>query len=121
MENIAGATFNGLGGFGEIQVGIYDEDKHDYNAPVRQGMYEMVSLMGNVSMDQGELFVHAHAAFSFMDHGEMKVIGGDLRKAVVNYTAELVLTPTEQSITRQYDQATEIDIWDLQDQVNWKN
>ena len=102
-------------------MGVYNPQTQDYDAPVRQGMYEMVSLMGNVSIDHGDLFVHAHAAFGYLDHGEMKVVGGDLRKAVVNYTAELVLTPTEHAITRQYDEATEIDIWDLQDQVNWKN
>ena len=59
------------------------------------GMLEMVSLNGNVvSADDGQLYHHPHALFSFKKDGQHGMAGGHLKSTTVLYTAEIELRPT---------------------------
>jgi hypothetical protein len=73
----------------------------------------MLSIDGNIISDEGNLFLHAHAVFSYVDNGEIKTIGGHLKEGVIKYTAEIVLTPAEEKISRMVDPKTGIYVWNL--------
>ncbi len=113
-ENIAVASFAGIGGCGEITVGTYNLEKHDYLTKSMTGMFEMLSVNGNVTLNQdNELFAHAHAMFSYIgDDNQIQLIGGHLKKAVINLTGEIVITPVKNAkIIRQRNDAVGINTW----------
>lgn len=58
-------------------------------------MLELVSLNGNVvSGDDGQLYHHTHALFSFKRDDQHGMAGGHLESTTVLYTAEIELRPT---------------------------
>lgn len=112
LENISTASFSGIGGCGEITVGTYNIEKHDYNTEHKTGTFEMLSINGNVTLNQEKPFVHAHAMFSYIDkNGDIKLIGGHLKQAVISLTGEIVLNPVNAKIKRVKDKETGLNVW----------
>lgn len=116
--HISAGTFQGIGACGEVEVATYIPDKQEFLPHVRNGMLEMISLMGNIVTDKnGELVHHAHALFSAFDETTEHIdyLGGHLKRATVLYTAELLLDPVQGgNIGLKYDAATGIDVWNLE-------
>ena len=115
-EKILSATYSGIGGCGDITVATYIFEEQKFLPHNKTGSLEMISLNGNISADDNDnIFEHTHALFSFLDEkGDMKFIGGHLTKAVVLYTAEIVLTPVKDGVIRRnQDTATGITVWKL--------
>ena len=77
---------------------------------------ELVSLTGNVIMDeQGELYHHTHALFSFKDNEQHCVAAGHIKSITVSYTAEIELRPVIGGvIRRKYDEGTGTGFWDFE-------
>jgi hypothetical protein len=80
-----------------------------------EGMLELVSLNGNVvSGDDGQLYHHTHAMFSFKRDGQHGMAGGHLKSTMVVYTAEIELRPTiGGSIGRKFDPETGTGFWNF--------
>lgn len=115
-EGIQSAVFNGIGACDKITVGTYIEEKHDFLDHKKEGMFEMTSLIGNVTtMKDGSLHTHAHAMFAYLDDdGEVKNFGGHLDWARICYTGEIVMDVTEGFVIgRKQDPQTGIEVWDL--------
>lgn len=116
-ENISTASFSGIGGCGEITVGTYNLEKHDYNLEHKKGTFEMLSINGNVTLNaENKPFVHAHAMFSYIDeNNEMKLIGGHLKQAMISLTGEIVLSPIDTKIKRVRDKVTGLNVWGFEE------
>lgn len=115
-EKILSATFSGIGGFDDVTVSTYVPEKSEFVPHNKTGLLEMISMNGSVSSnDNGEIFEHTHAMFSYLDeNGEVKFLGGHLSKAIILYTAEVVINPVKNGvIRRKKDEATGITVWDL--------
>jgi hypothetical protein len=82
-----------------------------------EGMLELVSLNGNVvSGEDGKLYHHTHALFSFKKDGQHGMAGGHLKATTVRYTAEIELRPTiGGAITRKFDPETGTGFWNFKD------
>ena len=80
-----------------------------------EGMLELVSLNGNVVRDDdGKLFHHTHALFSFKKDGQHGMAGGHLKATTVLYTAEIELRPTVGgAIGRKFDPETGTGFWEF--------
>ena len=79
-------------------------------------MLEMISLNGNISSDDNDnIEHHTHAMFSYLDENKTpQFLGGHLLKAVVLYTAEIVINPIKSGvIRRKQDEKTGITVWNL--------
>ena len=78
-------------------------------------MIEMVSLMGNVSVDcNGEPFLHTHATFSYLNQrNEIAVIAGHMKDAHISYTGEIILQGSSEQIKRKFDDYAGIEVWHL--------
>jgi predicted DNA-binding protein with PD1-like motif len=61
---------------------------------------ELVSLSGNISLQEDGYIVHAHAALAGPDHN---LVGGHLTRGVVAVTNEIVLTRLPIRILRQLE------------------
>lgn len=90
-ENIKGGHLSAIGAIKNAELGFYHLDQKDYEKKLfDQGDFELVSLNGNVSLKDGQTYVHAHAALGKSD---FSLIGGHLFEAEVAVTAEIYLTP----------------------------
>ena len=114
-ERIRSATFNGIGGCSSAEIQTFDPAAGAFHTEEKRGMLELVTLMGNIiSDDDGSLHHHTHAMFSYVEHGEHKVLAGHLKETVVLYTAEIELRPVEGVIGRKHDPQTGTGFWSFE-------
>ena len=114
QKQITAAQIQGIGGCEKAVVGVFDLEKKDYNREEVNALLEMLSLDGNVTLYEGKPFIHAHASFAYKaDDGSTDVLCGHLLEAVVGLTGEIVITPADGRITRRYDEALGIRVWDF--------
>lgn len=118
-NNVLSATFSGLGACDEATIGTYIPEEHDFLRHTKNGMLEMVSLMGNVTANSGksDLNIHAHALFTYYDRDSKKInyFGGDLKKANIMYTGEITIEPIEGgNISKKFDSNVGIEVWNFE-------
>ena len=65
-ESIPSAVFSGIGGCQSAELQVFIPETGSFETEQLEGMLELVSLNGNVVRDDdGKLFHHTHALFSF--------------------------------------------------------
>ncbi len=89
------AIVAGIGMLKNIVIGRYDGQ--EYHKKTVSESSEIVSLQGNVSMKEGELFVHLHVSLADQD---LKLMGGHLFGGTVSMTIELVLLELNSKFVR---------------------
>lgn len=87
-HHLGGSHFTAIGAFSEVTLGYFDWEKKEYlKNPVREQV-EVVSLIGDVALKDGEPSVHAHVVVAKRDGSAW---GGHLLEARVRPTLELIL------------------------------
>lgn len=99
-ENINAGTITGLGAGSFIEVGIYDTVEKKYKTKIYEGILEITSLIGNLSVKDNEPYLHMHINFS---DEENKVYGGHLVKCVIALTAEIFINVLDGVMQRRLD------------------
>ena len=127
-ESIPSAIFSGIGGCSNAELQVFIPETGSFESEQLEGMLELVSLNGNVvSADDGQLYHHTHALFSFKggnhdvdnivgghQDGQHGMAGGHLKATTVLYTAEIELRPTiGGSIGRKFDPETGTGFWNF--------
>ena len=138
-ESIPSAVFSGIGGCQSAELQVFIPETGSFETEQLEGMLELVSLNGNVVRDDdGKLFHHTHALFSFKggtrdvdnivggyqdgQHGLRatllpsggRMAGGHLKATTVLYTAEIELRPTVGgAIGRKIDPETGTGFWEF--------
>ena len=112
-EKIASAVYSGSGGCRKAEIQTFSPESGTFETQELSGMLELVSLNGNIICDeQGELYHHTHALFSFKDNGLHGSAGGHIKSVTVLYTAEIELRPvTGGVIGRKVDSETGTGFW----------
>ena len=112
-EHIGSAVYTGIGGCSEAQIQTFLPETGEFETRTLAGMLELVSLTGNIiSGDEGELFHHTHALFSYKSGDEHCVAGGHIKSTTVLYTAEIELRPVVGGVIgRQRDPETGTGFW----------
>ncbi|MET0852682.1 MAG: PPC domain-containing DNA-binding protein [Candidatus Rokuibacteriota bacterium] len=109
-KKLAGAHFTAIGAFSSLTLGFFCLDRKDYRRiPVRE-QSEVVSLIGNIALENDEPRVHAHAVVAMQD-GTTR--GGHLLEARVQPTLEVVLVESPRHLRRTPDAATGLALLDL--------
>jgi len=116
-ERIDSAIYTGIGGCSEAQIQTFIPQTGEFETRTLTGMLELVSLTGNViSGDEGELYHHTHAVFSYKDGDRHCVAGGHMKSITVLYTAEIELRPViGGTIGRRRDPETGTGFWSFTD------
>ena len=125
-ESIPSAVFSGIGGCQSAELQVFIPERlrvgerssgmtGSFETEQLEGMLELVSLNGNVVRDDdGKLFHHTHALFSFKKDGQHGMAGGHLKATAVLYTAEIELRPTVSgAIGRKFDPETGTGFWNF--------
>lgn len=112
-EKIKSAVYSGIGGCSEAQVQTFLPETKEFELRIIQGMLELVSLTGNIITDeQGELYHHTHAMFSYKDGEQHCVAGGHIKSITISYTAEIELRPVINGIiNREFNPETGTGFW----------
>lgn len=109
-KKLGAAHFTGIGGFREATLGFFDlEQKHYDRIPVREQV-EVVALVGNVSLYQGEPRVHAHVSVSRRDG---TALGGHLLEGYVRPTLEVFVTELREPIARRLKERSGLPLLEL--------
>lgn len=103
QHNIDGASLTAIGGFQEVNLAYFDRDALEYrDIPVSQQV-EVLSLVGDIALKNGEPEVHAHVVVGREDG---TTAGGHRKSARVWPTLEVVVTETPSHLSRTVDEQT---------------
>jgi len=102
-NQLGGAHFSAIGGFRYVQLGYFDWQKKDYVPIVVDDQVEVLSLIGDLALQQGEPALHAHVVVGTAD-GTTR--GGHLLKAYVRPTLEVILSESPRHLRRQFDESS---------------
>jgi uncharacterized protein len=100
-EKIDTARVEAIGGVDKLRLAYFNHVTKKYEEYDYQEFLEVTSLLGNITLKDGEPFLHAHGNFGRKDRS---VIGGHLISAAVFPLLEVVVTPTENKALRKFDE-----------------
>lgn len=109
-EDIKLASVTGLGAVSKAVVGLYRVSEQEYVRNVFEQDMELVSLIGNISQKDGEVYLHLHASLA---DEKGRVVGGHLNEAVISVTGEIWIDPVDGCIGRRVDEKTGLNVWDF--------
>lgn len=97
-QGLTGASLSAIGGFSSAKVGWFDADNKEYRPIPVDEQCEVLSLQGDVALDEkGGTAVHVHAVLGLRS-GEAR--GGHLISGTVRPTLEVVLVETPAELRR---------------------
>jgi predicted DNA-binding protein with PD1-like motif len=99
-HGIDSAHFTAIGAFREAVLGYFDWDKKDYERIEVQEQVEVLALVGDIALKDGQPKVHAHVVLGRRDGS---TVGGHLLQARVRPTLELVLVEPPGFLKREHD------------------
>jgi predicted DNA-binding protein with PD1-like motif len=106
-ENIRTGFVSGIGATDEAVVGIYDVNTKVYTKIELSKPMEILSLLGNISVKDGENYTHLHITLASIDN----VYGGHLTKAIISGTAEIFINIIDNiSVERNFDNSTGLNL-----------
>ena len=101
-------SFTAIGALERARLAYYDQKDSEYREIKIDSPHEMASCTGNISLKNGEPFIHAHVVLAD-DRGNTK--GGHLLEGIV-FAAEVHLHRLEgPRLERRYDEATGLSLW----------
>ncbi|MGH7396866.1 MAG: PPC domain-containing DNA-binding protein [Candidatus Rokuibacteriota bacterium] len=108
--DLSGAALTGIGAFSAVTLGFFDRARRDYARRVIREQVEVVSLVGNVALDQGEPRVHAHVVVGRSDGS---TLGGHLLGGSVDPTLEVMIVESPATLRRKIDPTTGLALLDV--------
>ena len=97
-NNVSAGVISGIGATDNAEIGVYDVSNKVYKTEKIVGNHEITSLLGNVSVMNGEIYLHLHVNLA---NDEFKVIGGHLNSAIISGTLEAVIDIFDGEIYRE--------------------
>ncbi len=96
------AVLSGIGQLKKFQLGYFKE-KGDYSPETFDKPYELLSLTGNICLQDGEYLLHLHAV---LGDENKQVVGGHLIKGTVEITNEIILLKMPMGVKRKFEENT---------------
>jgi predicted DNA-binding protein with PD1-like motif len=110
-EKISGAHFSGIGTLREAELAYYDVGGKKYRSCVfNKPPLEIVSLLGNASLAEGKIKIHAHVVIS---DSQFRTFGGHLNEGSAYPMCEIVVTPLGAKLERKKDEKTGLMVLDF--------
>ena len=106
-KNIKTGWFNVIGALKNVTYGFYDQKLKEYNEFLYENPCEITSCIGNISILEDKIFIHAHINFAD-ENGNVK--GGHFYKGKV-FAAEVAIFDYEKILKRKLDRITGLRLW----------
>ena len=97
-EDIFLGTISGLGAANKVEIGLFNTETKEYKTTTMEGMFEITSLIGNITRKENEVYLHCHINFSDLS---LQVYGGHLVSATISATGEIMITKIEGKVNRE--------------------
>jgi len=108
-QHLAASHFTAIGAFSRAVVAYFDWSAKQYRHISIDEQVEVLSLMGDVTIEDGKPKVHAHVVLGKAD---ATAHGGHLIEASVRPTLEIVVTETPRPLHRRFDPASGVALID---------
>jgi uncharacterized protein len=102
-EELSAAEFTGLGALSDVVLGYFDWQDKDYRRIPIAEQVEVLSLTGNVALEDGEPKLHPHIVVGKSDGSAH---GGHLLEGHVRPTLEVIVTESPSHLQRRSDPET---------------
>ena len=101
-EKVALGSVEALGAADHVLIGLYDVAARQYHKHAFDGPMEITSLVGSISVKDGEPYLHLHINLCRED---MSVIGGHLNECRISATCEMFVRVIDGTVNRKLDEA----------------
>ena len=109
-ENWISGWLSGIGGVDEVVLAYFDRTVREYKQRRFDGVYELLSCVGDLSTVDGAPFWHLHAVIGDANY---QVAGGHLTGLRIAVTGEFWLTQGKGRVDRVQDDQTGLRLLDL--------
>lgn len=112
QHNLSAARFTAIGAFSSLQLGYFDWDKKEYEQIPINEQVEVLTLTGDVALQDGSPKLHAHVVVGKRDG---TAHGGHLLAGYVRPTLEVLLTEAPGHLRRTMDPESGLPLIDVGD------
>ncbi|HEV8675885.1 MAG TPA: PPC domain-containing DNA-binding protein [Methylomirabilota bacterium] len=109
-HGLGGSHFTAIGAFSDVTLGYFDRQAKAYQKILVREQVEVLSLVGDVALKDGQPQVHAHVVLGKADG---TAHGGHLLEGHVWPTLEVILVESPKHLRRRLDPATGLALIDL--------
>lgn len=109
-EDIHLAHVEAIGASNHAVIGVYDLEEQAYHQETLDGFMEIISLAGNVTRKDGEVYLHLHGSMADQRHA---VHGGHVIELRVGATCEMFVTVLPGEAGRARDEKLGINLISL--------
>ncbi len=109
-EKIKSGWFCGIGALSKVKLVYFCQSKKDFKELEVNEEVELTSLNGDISMMDGEPYIHAHGTIS---DSKFNVKGGHFKEGVVGATVEIVLLAFEVDVNRKFNSTIGLNLFDF--------
>jgi len=100
-QKLSGSSFKAIGALSHAKLGWFNWETKKYEVAAEfDEQVELLSLIGDIALNDGKPQVHAHLSVGRRDG---TAHGGHLLKAHVRPTCELILTESPEHLQKRFD------------------
>jgi uncharacterized protein len=103
--------FTAMGAFSDVTLGFFDWERKTYKKIPIHEQVEVISLLGDIALQDGKPTVHAHVVLGKSDG---TAHGGHLMEGHVRPTLELILIEAASYLQRKMDQESGLALIDIE-------
>jgi predicted DNA-binding protein with PD1-like motif len=100
---LGAASLTAVGAFGDATLGYFDRDRKEYRKIPVEEQVEVLSLLGDIALEDGGPQLHAHAV---VGRYGATTVDGDLLEGRVWPTLEVVLVESPDHLKKRTDEET---------------
>ena len=112
-QQLAASRFTAIGAFSQVVLGYFDWEKKDYERIPVNEQVEVLSMIGDIALEDAHPKVHAHVVLGLRD-GSAR--GGHLLEARVRPTLEVILTESPSYLKREFDRQSGLALIKIKDE-----
>src|ERR1700688_3579323 len=109
-HRLAGSPLTAIGAFSDVTLGYFERTAREYRRIRLEEQVEVLSLVGDIALENGQPKVHAHVVIGRAD---ATVRGGHLLEGHVWPTLEVILRESPHQLVRRFDPEVGIALIDL--------
>ena len=100
-NRLGASRLTAIGAFRDVTLGYFDWERKDYKRLPFREQVEVLSLIGDIALKDGEPQLHAHVVVGRSDGS---TLGGHLVEAHVRPTLEVILVESPEHLRKEIDE-----------------